>query len=60
MIRSPLNEENTYVLLIPNHLIYGRDINADQITKYNYEVLEINREAMGRNASTFKNTIKHF
>ena len=24
-----LNEENVYDLLTPNHLIYGRDINAD-------------------------------
>ena len=29
-----LNEENVYDLLTPNHLIYGRDINADQITSY--------------------------
>ena len=27
-----LNEENFYDLLTPNHLIYGRDINANQIT----------------------------
>ena len=36
-----LNEENVYDLLTPNHLIYGRDIKADQITSYNNEVLEI-------------------
>ena len=37
-----LNEESVYDLLTPNHLIYGCDINADQITGYNNEVLEIN------------------
>ena len=45
-----LNEENVYDLLTPNHLIYGRDINADQITSYNYEVLEINGEEIRQNA----------
>ena len=35
-----LNEENIEDLLTPNHLIYGRDINADQITSYNNDVLE--------------------
>ena len=43
-----LNEESVYDLLTPNHLIYGRDINADQITGYNNEVLEINGEEMER------------
>ena len=43
-----LNEESVYDLLTPNHLIYGRDINADQITCYNNEVLEINGEEMER------------
>ena len=55
-----LNEENLYDLLTPNHLIYGRDINADQITSYNNDVLEINGEQMRRNVSTFKNIINHF
>ena len=47
-----LNEENVYDLLTPNTLIYRSDINADQITSYNYEVLETNREEMRQNAST--------
>ena len=54
-----LNEENVYDLLTPNHLIYGRDINTDQITSYDNDVLEINGEQMRRNVSTFRN-IKHF
>ena len=33
------------------------DINADQITNYNSEVLEINGEEIRRNASTFRNII---
>ena len=41
-----LNEENVYDLLRANHLIYGRDINADKITSYNNELLEINGEEM--------------
>ena len=41
-----LNEENMYDLLTPNHLIYGRDKKADQITSYNDEVLEINAKEM--------------
>ena len=55
-----LNEENVYDLLTPDHLIYGRDVNADQITSYNYEVLEINGEEMRQNASTFRNIINHY
>ena len=55
-----LNEENVYDFLTPYHLIYGRDINADQITSYNYEVFEINGEEMRRNTSTFRNVINHF
>ena len=42
-----LNEENVYDLLTPNHLIYGRAINADQITSYDNDVLEINGEQRG-------------
>ena len=41
-----LNEENVFDLLTPNHLIYGRAINADQITSYDNDVLEINGEQM--------------
>ena len=41
-----LNEGNVYDLLRANHLIYGRDINADKITSYNNELLEINGEEM--------------
>ena len=41
-----LNEENVYDLLTPNHLIYGRNINADQIAGHNNDVLEINGEQM--------------
>ena len=55
-----LNEENVYDLLTPNHLVYGRDINADQITSYNNDVLEINGEQMRGNVSTFRNIINHF
>ena len=55
-----LNEENVYDLLTPNHLIYGRDINADQITSYNNDVLEINDEQLRRNVSNFRNIINHF
>ena len=55
-----LNEGNVYDLLTLNHLNYGRDINADQITSYNNEVLEINGEEIRRNASTFRNIINHF
>ena len=55
-----LNEENVYNLLTLNHLIYGRDMNADQITSYNNEVLEINGEKMRRKASTFRNILNHF
>ena len=47
-------------LLIPIHLIYGRDVNADQINSYNNDVLEINGEQMRRNVSTFGNIINHF
>ena len=47
-------------LSIPNHLIYGRDISADQITSYNYKPLEINGEEMRQNASTFRNIVNHF
>ena len=54
-----LNEENVYDLT-PSHLIYGRDINADQITSYNNELLEINGEEMRRNSSTCRNIINHF
>ena len=54
-----LNEENVSDLLTPNYLIYGRDINADQITSYN-EIFEINGEEMRRTASTFRNIINHF
>ena len=35
-----LNQENVYDLLTTNNVIYGRDINADQITSYNNDVLE--------------------
>ena len=55
-----LNEEKVYDLSIPNHLIYGRDISADQITSYNYKALEINSEEMRQNASTFRNIVNHF
>ena len=55
-----LNEENVHDLLTPNHLIYGRDVNADQITSYNYELLEINGEEMRQNALTFRNIINYF
>ena len=55
-----LNEENVYDLLTPNRLIYGRDINADQITSCNSEVLEINCKEIRQNASTFRNIINHF
>ena len=41
-----LNEENVYDFLTPNHLIYGRNINADQIAGHNNDVLEINGEQM--------------
>ena len=43
-----LNEENVNDLLTPNHLIYWRDINADQITSYNHEVLEMNSEEIDK------------
>ena len=36
-----LNEENVYDLLTPNHLVYGHYINADQITSYNNNLLEL-------------------
>ena len=36
-----LYKENDYSLLTPNHLIYGHGINADQITGYKNDVLEI-------------------
>ena len=46
--------------LRPNHLTYGRDINADQITCYNDELLEISGEEMRQNASIFRNIIYYF
>ena len=49
-----LNEENVYDLLTPNNLIYRSDINTDQITSYNYELLEINVEELRQNASTLE------
>ena len=55
-----LNEENVHDLLTPNHLIYGRDVNADQIPSYNYELLEINGEEMRQNALTFRNIVNYF
>ena len=55
-----LNEENVYDLLTLNHLNYGRGINADQITGYNNEVIEINIEKMRRNASTFRSISNYF
>ena len=51
-----LNEEKVCDLLTPNHLIYGGDINADQITSWN---VEINGKEMRRNASTSRNIINH-
>ena len=55
-----LNQENVYDLLTTNNVIYGRDINADQITSYNNDVLEINGEQMRRNVSIFRIIINHF
>ena len=55
-----INEENIYELLTSNHLIYAHDINADQISSYNDEVLEINGEEMRRNTSTFRTIVNHF
>ena len=47
-------------LLTPNHLIYGRDINADQINSYNNDVLETNGKEMRQNASNVRNIIGLF
>ena len=50
--------ENGYDLSTTSHSIYGRYINADEITSYN-DILEINGERMRRNVSTFRNIINH-
>ena len=55
-----LNEENVYDLLTPNNLIYGRDINADQINSHNNVALETNGKEMRQNASNFRNILGLF